>query len=126
MRDCLLDGGDDGRVGRASGGDGDAGGQVDEAVAVGVDKNAAVGVDHVARQGRRHAGRQGVLAALIQRGALRAGDLLAQVTGLLDVVLKFLHDAPSRSVGNCDAHSVSHNTCITLWTRCTNFGTRTV
>ena len=81
--DGVLHGGDDGRVGCADAGHGDAGGEVDEGVAVGVDEDATVGVDDVAGQGRRDAPGDGRGGAGGQGGGGRAGQLVGDDLPLL-------------------------------------------
>ncbi|CVN11728.1 Uncharacterised protein [Streptococcus pneumoniae] len=85
LRDLLLDGGHDARVGGAHGGDGDAGGQIDQAVAVHVLEDAARGAGRVHRHRGGHAGWDGALLALGELTGAWAGQLGGQMAGLLEV-----------------------------------------
>src|SRR5690606_16514197 len=71
----LGDGGRDRGVGGADAGDRDAGGQIDERIAVDVDEHPAVGVGGVDGPGGADARRDGGSAAGGERARGRAGQL---------------------------------------------------
>jgi hypothetical protein len=67
----------------ADAGDGDAGGQVDEVVAVDVDDDATAGPCHEDRHSRAEAAGQSFVAALLQCPRQRAGELGDELAALL-------------------------------------------
>ena len=82
----FLDGADDGRVGGADAGHGDAGAEVDEGVAVDVVDDAAVGVGDVDGDAGRDAGGDDGLAALGQGDGLGAREIGLDAALLLKTV----------------------------------------